>query len=612
MTSSSGGGFFSASAGAAARSVQDGTAPGCPHADVCPGCAWITRPYAAGLDAKREKIERALSRYPELGAGHAPEVLPAEQVTAYRVRAKLVASEDGRLGLYGAGGHQVLDLPGCRVLAPELAEVAAQLRELLPLPMSVAAIDLRSCDRGVLVCLVVEGARPPPEVLEQCSARVREGVPRLAGLAVSYRKAGSVQLLGQQQEVLSGEAAEAHHLSPGAPFHYASHGAFTQVHAAQATRMHEAIERALAERLGELGGRRVLDLYAGSGALALRLAARGAEVLAIESFEPAARRIESAAQAQSLRLEARAMEAEAFLQLEKAAPFDAVIVNPPRRGLAPSVRAGLARLAPKLVVYVSCEPETFTRDLSQLALLGLGRGELGAIDMIPLSDAVECLALLEPQRPPAPRVLYEDADSLALFKLPFEPTSPGGEGMSSLLERARAGLGLPALTPVHRLDAETSGICWFARRPERAAELEAALGRGEKMYVALAHGVTHERGRIKKPINEGGKLRDAVTRYRRRRVVTGHSLLELFPEHGRKHQLRRHLAAIGHGVLGDGRHGHPTANRHFAHRHGLDRTFLHCALLRVELDSGPVEIRAELAGDLAAVLASLEEDGART
>lgn len=609
MTPSADAGLSSSPSGATA-SGEDGAAPGCPHAEVCPGCAWITRPYAVGLGAKREKIERALSKYPELGAVQAPEVLPAERVTGYRVRAKLVASDDGRLGLYAARGHEVLDLPGCRVLAPELAEVAAQLRELLPLPMSIGAVDLRLCDRGVLVCLVVDGARPPPDVLEQCAARVRERVPRLAGLAVSYREPGSVQLLGQQQEVLAGDAAEAHHLTPCAPFHYASHGAFTQVHAGQATRLHETIERALEARLGALAGRRVLDLYAGSGALALRLAARGAQVLAIESFEPAARRIESAARAQSLHVESRAMEAEAFLELEDSGHFDAVIVNPPRRGLSPLVRAGVAKLAPRLVVYVSCEPETLARDLSHLALLGLGSSELGAIDMIPLSDAVECLALLEPRRPPAPRVLYEDADSLALFKLPFEPTTPQGESASSLLERARAGLGLPELTPVHRLDAETSGVCWFARRPERVAKLAGALGRGEKMYIALAHGVTHERGRIKKPIADGGKLREAVTRYRRRRVVKGHSLLELFPEHGRKHQLRRHLSAIGHGILGDGRHGHAAANKHFAHRHGLDRTFLHCARLRVELDSGPVEIRAELAGDLAAVLASLEGDGA--
>lgn len=589
-----------------ARSSPDLEGPGCPHADVCPGCAWINRPYSVGLGAKRDKLGRALSRYPELGPANVPEVLAADPVTAYRVRAKLVVSRDGRLGLFGRQGHDVVDVPQCRVLAPELLEAANQLRALLPLPANVAAVDLRLCDRGVLVCLVIEDQRPSPEVLEQCSGLVRGAVPRLAGLAVSYRERGAVQLLGHGQEVLVGDAAQPHHLSPSAPFHYASHGAFTQVHAGQATRLHEAIERSLEARLGGLAGRRVLDLYAGSGALALRLAARGAAVVAVESFEPAALRIESAAGAQALRVEARAMEAEAFLESPAGVGFDAVIVNPPRRGLSPSVRAGLAKLAPKLAAYISCEPETLARDLSHLAVLGLSQTALVAIDMIPLSDAVECLAWLVPGQAPAPRVIYEDAESLAFFKLPFEPTTPQGESSSSLLERARAGLGLPELTPVHRLDAETSGVCWFARRPSGIAKLAAALAGGEKMYIGLAHGVTHERGRIKKPIGDSGKLRDAVTRYRRRRVVTGHSLLELFPEHGRKHQLRRHLAAIGHGILGDARHGHPAANRHFAHRHGLDRTFLHCARLRVELDSGPVEMKAELAGDLAAVLASLE------
>jgi len=272
------------------------------------------------------------------------------------------------------------------------------------------------------------------------------------------------------------------------------------------------------------------------------------------------------------------------------------------------VRAGVAKLAPKLIGYVSCEPETLARDLSHLALLGWGQTELTAFDMIPLSDAVECLVLLEPRSAPAPRVLYEDDSSLALFKLPFEPTTPQGESANSLLGRARERLGLPELTPVHRLDAGTSGVCWFARRPSAVTELAAALAKGEKTYVALAHGVTHERGRIKKPLSEGNKLRDAVTRYRRRRVIRGHSLLELFPEHVRKHQLRRHLAGIGHGILGDARHGHSAANHHFAHRHGLDRPFLHCKRLRLELASGPVEIVAELAGDLAAVLASLEEE----
>ena len=158
---------------------------------------------------------------------------------------------------------------------------------------------------------------------------------------------------------------------------------------------------------------------------------------------------------------------------------------------------------------------------------------------------------------------------------------------------------------IHRLDRGTSGVCWFARRPELVAPLAHALEQGEKTYTALVRGITRAKGKIDRPLREAGKSIAALTRYRRREVTGGHSLLELRPEHGRKHQLRRHLSSIGHPILGDERYGQASANRHFEHRHGLDRTFLHCAAVRLELPSGPCEVRSELPGDLRAVLDSL-------
>lgn len=588
-----------------AREAFAQTVAHCPHAPRCPGCPWIGQPYALGLDAKRREIERALGRYPELAPAIEP-VRPAPQMTHYRLRAKLVV-EGGRIGLFAAGTHDVVDIPGCPVLAPEIEAAASALRSMLPLEVSLSAVDLRVCDSGVLVCLVCD-ERPAPEVVARCRERVLRDVPKLAGLAFSFREPGSVQLLGGVPVVSAGQEEEPHHLSSGAPWHYASHGAFTQVHAGQATLLHEAIERGLAQGLGSLRGQRVLELYAGSGALGLRLAARGAGMTLVEGFAPAAARIEGAARAQGLQVDALALTAETFLEsaASRGAPgFDAVIVNPPRRGLSPGVRDALARLAPRLITYVSCEPQTLARDLSHLALLGWAAPAVAGFDMIPLSDAVECLVVLEPRQPPAPRVLFENGRAIALYKQPFEPTTPQGESASSLLDRARKALALPQLTPVHRLDAGTSGVCWFAREPRDVSEIAAALAAGEKTYVALAHGVTRSKGKIDRPLVEGGKRRAALTRYRRRRVVGGHSLLELVPEQGRKHQLRRHLASIGHPILGDERYGRAASNRHFEHRHGLDRPFLHCTRARLELPEGAVEVVADLPGDLEAVLASL-------
>jgi len=578
----------------------------CPHAERCPGCPHAARPHAESLALKAERLETALGRHPELE--HLPPragVTAAPTLYEYRLRTKLVADASGRLGLFAAGSHDVVDIPGCRVQAAELFDAAAAIRALAPLEVPLRGVDLRLCDRGVLLCLVVEG-RPDRSALERARQRLLERVPRLVGLAVNVARPGSVQLLGPEHELLAGEASERHHLAADAPWHFASHGAFTQVHAGQTAHLHGRIEAALALGLGGLTGRRLLELYAGSGALALRLAARGANLTAVEAYTPAVERIALAAAEQALALDAVAGDAEVFLRERAAAhggpAIDAVLVNPPRRGLVPPVRAAIAALAPHRISYVSCEPETLARDLVHFRLLGYGAESIEAFDMIPWSDAVESLVVLGPKEPPPPRVLFEDATSVALFKLPFEPTTPQGESASSLLERARRGLGEPELTPVHRLDVGTSGVCWFARRPEHVAPLARALEEGEKTYVALARGVTRDKGRIARPLLDAGTSRAAVTRYRRTAVVAGHSLLELRPDHSRKHQLRRHLASIGHAVLGDGRYGDGPSNRHFEHRYGLDRPFLHCASLRVSVGGSTLEIQAPLAGDLAAVL----------
>ncbi len=580
----------------------------CVHAPRCPGCPLIGRPYPEGLASKAAHLDVAFARYPELATVERLPVVPADVVVNYRLRAKLVADERGHLGLYAAGSHDVVDIPHCRVMAPELSRVAQALRELLPLELPLTGVDLRLCDRGVLVCLVVTG-QPAKHAVERCRDSLIARLPQLAGLAVSFRKPGAVQMLGTELTLLSGPEAQPHHLYPGGVWHYASHGAFTQVHSTRAAWLHERIQ-ALLEQGNGLAGLRVLELYAGSGALALRLAAAGARVTAVESFAPALERLGNAASAQALTLETWCGDAEEFLaglNVEGvAAPrFDAVLVNPPRRGLTPNVRMRLAELAPARIVYVSCEPETLARDLSHFAALGYSCDGVQGLDMIPLSESLESVVALEQKPAARPRVLFEDACSLALDKLPFEATARQGTLERDLLARARQALGLPELTPVHRLDRDTSGVCWFARRPDDVPALAAALAEGELRIVALAHGVVREKGKINRPIRDGAKAKPAQTRYRRDAVIGGHSLLSVWTEHSRKHQLRRHLASIRHPVVGDARYGQRATNLHFEHRHGLERTCLHCASLRVDLGAGPVEIRSELAGDLAAVLDSL-------
>ena len=102
-----------------------------------------------------------------------------------------------------------------------------------------------------------------------------------------------------------------------------------------------------------------------------------------------------------------------------------------------------------------------------------------------------------------------------------------------------------------------------------------------EVYLAGTRGVVPTKGSIARPSPEDKDDRPARTKYRRLAIFAGHCVARAMPDHGRPHQIRRHFASIGHPVLGDDRYGHPSTNRYFEEKYGLDRTFLHAA--RVEL-----------------------------
>ena len=143
------------------------------------------------------------------------------------------------------------------------------------------------------------------------------------------------------------------------------------------------------------------------------------------------------------------------------------------------------------------------------------------------------------------------------------------------------------------------------QKPEHVAPVAKALAQGQKEYVALCKGVVREKGAIRRPLVEHGRPHEARTRYTRREVIGGHSRVTVRPDEGRKHQIRRHLASLGHPVIGDERYGDVRTNEYFLMRHFLDRPFLHCARIELELDGRSLDLRAPLAPDLEGVLESL-------
>jgi 23S rRNA (uracil1939-C5)-methyltransferase len=583
----------------------------CPHRPLCPGCPLIELTLEEQLARKRALLVRALSAYPTSADVLVEQVRAAPSNAEYRVRAKLVVGERA-LGLFTERGHRVVDSPSCLVLRPRIARAASVLRRLLPNPELVSSVDIREVDAGVMLTLATAADPGDPRLRALCR-ELLAAVPELVSLALSRRAEDAPNVLGRAPELVHGSEVERHTPDRDAPYHYAGPGAFTQAHPEQLVALHRSIEAELTSALGSLKRRRVLELYAGSGALSLRLSLRGADVVAVESFAPAVELTKRAAREQGLIVDARAADAASELVrlVAKQERFDAVLVNPPRRGVDPDVRRLIGQVSRGPLLYVSCEPKTLARDASHLALTGLGLKRAVPFDMIPLSEAVETLALFEPAAPPAPRVIHADDALIAVEKAAHEPVTPQGEHRHSLLERVRLPLDAPDAVPVHPLDLGTSGVYLFAPRPSAVAEIARALTAGRKTYLALARGINHKKGNIRRRLREEGRELEATTRYVRRSVAGGHSLLDVQPEEGRTHQIRRHLAGIGRAVIGDARYGDARTNAHFEHRYGLDRTFLHLAEIALDLGGRQLKLSAEITPDLAAVLQALTSGAPR-
>lgn len=217
-----------------------------------------------------------------------------------------------------------------------------------------------------------------------------------------------------------------------------------------------------------------------------------------------------------------------------------------------------------------------------------------------------------------PLVLYEDARIIVIDKpagLLVHPVRSGDPGtlVDFLLARwpEIRGVGYDALRPgiVHRLDADTSGVMVIAKTNETFEHLKGLFQerRIEKTYLALVHGAMRERsGEIVYPIGHGAHTaakrtvkrenskirgeREAFTAWRlikqyespSTRPGAGFAFLEVTPKTGRTHQIRVHMAAVGHPIAGDPLYG----SRRLPSPPGLTRLFLHASHLAFSLPGG--------------------------
>ncbi len=194
---------------------------------------------------------------------------------------------------------------------------------------------------------------------------------------------------------------------------------------------------------------------------------------------------------------------------------------------------------------------------------------------VEIGDEVAVLAkadgVPDRRRASALTVLFDDQDLIAVDK-PAGLLSVASDdertrtALATLREQIGRGGPRGALWPAHRLDRETSGVLLFAKSRDVLESVQTAWPDVRKVYVAVVEGVpAPPSGEVDLPLREDRSLfvragrhpdaKPACTRYRTLEVGRGRALLEVELDTGRKHQIRVHLATIGHPVVGDDRYG---------------------------------------------------------
>jgi 23S rRNA (uracil1939-C5)-methyltransferase len=384
--------------------------PACPGFGRCGGCGLQALAYPAQLEVKRARVASALA-----AAGldaTVPPVIGAPTELGYRNRATYVVAGGAghvRLGAYEPGSHRHVETLGCRAVRPTIDELAAAAAAALSASglevhrererrgqLRYVVIRAGAADRA-LVALVTTPDTPRAPLAVAADRLASD--PRVAGVIWVRNGATSGAILSDDHELLAGEAVVTEVV---AGIEVALEiGSFTQVNLPAAEQLYRGlVGRLLATDLGSGDGGappRVIDLYSGTGAIAFALAAAGARALGVERNSRAVEAARRAADRAGLADRVRFVVGEAAdLATSLAAePADAIVVNPPRKGLDEATRQALLERRPRAIGYVSCEPSTLARDLVALAAGGYRIAWLQPYDLMPGAGPIETAVVVE-------------------------------------------------------------------------------------------------------------------------------------------------------------------------------------------------------------------------
>lgn len=374
----------------------------CNISKKCGGCQFQGIPYKEQLKKKQKKEQSLFGAY-----GKVCPIIGMENPYYYRNKVHAVFDRDRKgniiSGIYEEGTHRVVPVENCLIEDEKSQEIIRTIRGMLK-SFKIRTYDedtgygllrhvliRRGFSTGEIMAVLVTGSPIFPSKNNFVKA-LRKAHPEITTVVLNVNDRQTSMVLGDREKPIFGPGFIKDRLC-GCMFRI-SPKSFYQVNPVQTERLYKK-----AIRLADLKGKeKVLDAYCGIGTIGMIASKQVKEVIGVELNRDAVRDAIGNAKGNGVK-NIRFYQADAgefmVAMAEQGEKMDVVFMDPPRAGSDEAFLQSVIKLAPKKVVYISCNPETLARDLGYLTKKKYKVTKICPVDMFPFTDHCEVITCLQ-------------------------------------------------------------------------------------------------------------------------------------------------------------------------------------------------------------------------
>ena len=369
------------------------------------GCDFAMLKYESQLKYKRLMIEEVMKKIAGLSDIQVNDVLASEDIYNYRnkiIEPFSVYANKIITGFFKRKSHEVFEVDE-NILNSKLGnKIMKELKEILN-KNKISVYDenthkgilrnimIRTNSNNEAMVVLIINSNKITENIKKILFKLRENIKEIKSIYISLNSKKTNTVIGEKNILIYGEKSIKENINE-IEFHI-SPTSFFQINAKQAKRLYDIA----ISFFDDIDDKYIVDAYSGTGTIGMIMAKKAKKVYAIEIVKSASEDGEKTAKEnriENIEFINGSVEKELVNLINANKRIDTIIFDPPRKGLEASIIDKVAELNLKEVVYISCNPSTFARDVKLFSEKGYTLKKLQAVDMFPQTSHIETVALL--------------------------------------------------------------------------------------------------------------------------------------------------------------------------------------------------------------------------